>query len=443
MTLLGMGQFGSGRAPATMARLVAGRTTSGRRDLRTALRFGNAAWLTVLASLALSILGIYAIDVGDRPEIHAGAAMDLSAVAWKQVVFLIVGLLGALIIALPHNRFLSVFAWPAMVVSVGLLVFLMLPIVPDAIVRARNGARSWIALGPVDFQPSEVAKIAFVAAVARYMRFRDEHRKFTGLIVPGLIAIVPIALITKQPDLGTASLFVPSLFVMLVAAGARLRHLFIIVACAGLAAPAVYPVLAPHQKNRIDSLIRQMQGDRSQEQGIAFQPLVAQDLAGAGGLTGLPEGKARSLIHYNALPARHNDMIFAIIVHRLGLLGGLAVFAIYLLWIVSALCVAGGTREPFARLLVVGLTGFIAAQFFVNVGMTIGLLPIIGITLPFVSYGGSSLLTAWLMTGLVVNVAIHRDRPSQRRSFEYAQADDITPQDILWKPQRPARPARA
>ncbi|RMH14727.1 MAG: hypothetical protein D6695_00395 [Planctomycetota bacterium] len=403
----------------TVSRLVRG-SASSRDSVRASLRLLNASWLCVISGLFLTIIGIYSIDIAQNVQ----GSGDLASEAWKQVVFATVGMLGATIIALPHYRLLSLLAWPGMIVTLALLVFLLLPFVPESIVAPRNGTRGWIDLGPVDFQPSEIAKIAYVFVVARYLRFRTQHRRFRGLIVPGLLTIPPVALITLQPDLGTASLFVPSLFAILVAAGARLRHLAIIVLAASLAAPAAYPLLKPHQKTRIVAMIKQIQGDRSSAQDINFQSYTAQTLIGAGQWDGVSADAARALVHYNRLPERHNDMIFSVVVARFGLVGALVVLLLYLVWIAGALLVAASCREPFGRLLAVGLCGFIVAQVLVNIGMNVGLLPIVGITLPFLSYGGSSMLTVWLMTGLIANVALHRPRPPYRESFEYADDDE-------------------
>ncbi|MBZ0173360.1 MAG: FtsW/RodA/SpoVE family cell cycle protein, partial [Phycisphaerales bacterium] len=287
--------------------------------MSTDLILANPAWLCVVAALALSLLGVYAIDLAETasPLVEG----QLAAVAWKQVVFIVIGLIAAVLTALPHYRWLSWVSLPALVACIGLLVFLLVPFVPASIVSARNGTRGWIDLGPVDLQPSEFTKIAYVLVVAHYMRYRSSHREIKGLVIPGLITAIPVGLITLQPDLGTASLFVPSLFAMLVAAGARLRHLTLIVVCAALAAPAVYPVLQPHQKSRIVALVRQYQGDTASAQDINFQSYTAQNLIGAGGAAGLESERSRALVHYNRLPERHNDMVFAVVVNRFGLLG--------------------------------------------------------------------------------------------------------------------------
>ena len=397
-----------------LASLIKG---TGDRSVRMgdAVRPLTPAWIVVLASLALSLTGLYAIDIAELGPGEAG----LARTTIKQAVFLAVGLAAAGVIALPHYRLIGLVATPLMIVCVAMLVFLLVPFVPESIVTPRNGTRGWINLGVADFQPAEVTKIAYVLVVARYLRFRREHRRFGGLVIPGLITMAPVALITVQPDLGTASLFVPSLFAILVAAGARLRHLTIIVTCAALAAPASWPLLRPHQKQRFVAMYRLMTGDESTADDINFQALTAQTLVGAGEASGMSDQHARALVRFNRLPEAHNDMVFAVVVTRFGALGGAGLIGLYLLWIAGALATAAACREPFGRLVVVGLAAFVGAQMIINIGMTVGLVPIIGVTLPFVSYGGSSLLTVWLMTGLILNVGMHRARPPYRPSFEY------------------------
>lgn len=383
--------------------------------LRQSFSIVNAAWLTVLASLALSLVGIYAIDIAERPFTDRG----ISGTSIRQGVFLFVGLSAMCVVLVPHYRLFRYVAWPGYLACIALLVFLLIPFVPESIVEPRNGARGWINLGVADFQPAEVTKIAFVLTVAGYLRYRREHREFKGLVVPGLIAAVPVGLITIQPDLGSASLFVPSLFAMLLAAGARIRHLVLIVLVATLAAPAMWPILQPHQKRRFIAIFEQIRGSDEGAQDINYQSFTAQRLVGAGGLVGVSDTKARALTRYNQLPEAHNDMIFAVITLRLGLLGGSVTLLLYMLWTVGALATAAACKDPFGRVLVVGLTLFVAVQAVINIGMTVGLLPIIGVTMPFVSYGGSSMLTSWLMTGLILNVGLRRrEAPMVRGAWD-------------------------
>lgn len=377
----------------------------------------RGAWVVVFASVLLSLVGVSAIDLANTDSVAPGSW--LAPVAMKQARFLLIGIVAAFIIALPPYRWFGYFSWLFYAAMMAILIFLLVPLVPSSIVTPRNGARSWIDIGPIDLQPSELAKIAMVLVLARYLRFRANHRRFWGLVPPGIIAAIPVALITLQPDLGTATLFVPVLFAVLVAAGAKLKHLTLIVLLAALAAPAAYPMLKPHQKQRIEALFRQFKGDTSADQDINMQSVTAQRLIGAGGLAGQPRERAATLLKYNPLPERHNDMIFAVIADRHGFLGGVLVLTLYFAWIAGALITAGSTRDPFGRLVCVGLAAFIAGQVFINVGMNTGLLPIIGITLPYVSYGGSSLVTVWLMTGLIMNIAARRPRPPVRHSFEF------------------------
>ncbi len=416
--------------PSRIVQLIRGGGRS-NEPVTKAIKVINYGWITIFASLLLTLVGVYAIDLG----INVDRSMDkfLSSIAFKQLVFMVIGIVACGVIALPHYKLVTAFAWLLFFVCLGLLVFLLIPGVPKSIVDSRNGARSWINLGFTDFQPSEIMKIAFVLAVAQYMRFRSEHRRFKGLVVPGLIAAVPVGLITVQPDLGTASLFVPALFAMLIAAGARLRHLTLIVLCAAMAAPIGYQFMKPHQKSRIDGLIKQYQGDTSTNFDINFQASRAQMIIGAGQGTGMNDDTTRAMVRYNALPERENDMVFAVVVARFGFVGGFVLLLLYAIWVTGALVVAASCREPMGRLIAVGIPAFIATQVVINVGMNIGVVPIIGITLPFLSAGGSSLITSWLMTGLIVNVALHRPKPPYRSSFEYA--DDDGPDPL--KPTKP------
>lgn len=387
------------------------------------------AWLCVGSAVALSLLGLYAIDLALRwngPG-SAGAGADsqpfIAPRALRQGAYLLIGLGAGAMVAWPQHRWLVRSAWGILAVSLALLTVLLLPGVPEWLVRPRNGTRAWISLGVVEFQPSELAKIAFVLAVGRYLRFRRTHRRLAGLLPVALIAAGPVGLITLQPDLGSAVLFIPVLFAMLLAAGARVRHLALIVLAATLAAPAMFPLLKPHQQARIVALYHQLRGDRSGASDISFQSFTAQALISCGGLAGNSDAHTRALVHFNRLPERHNDMIFAVIVARWGLWGALGVLALVLAWTAGALATAACARDPCARLVCVGLGAFVFVQAAVNLGMNVGLLPIIGVTLPFVSYGGSSLIASWVMTGIVVGIGVRPPVPPFRPAFEYDDED--------------------
>lgn len=386
------------------------------------LTSGGIAWIVVLATLALCAIGVKSIDVATVLEPAAGKVLGPTAI--KQLLFLFVGIGAAAIAAAVNHRVWGWASFPFLGVMLCFLIFVLLPFIPTWLVRPRNGARGWIDFGPIEFQPAELTKIALVLALAWYLRYSRTHRTFAGLLPPAIIAGVPIALITLQPDFGSALLFIPVLFAVLVAAGAKLKHLGVVVLVAALAAPAMYPVLKPHQKARIEGLLKQVRGDTSADQDINMQSVAAQRVIGAGEATGMGEALSRATVHYSRLPERHNDMVFAVIVNRWGFMGGLGVILLYFLWVAGALATAATIREPFARLAIVGFAVFVAGQVFINIGMNVGIVPIIGVTLPYISYGGSSMVTGWLMTGIILGVAIRRGQMPRHRSFEYAGDDE-------------------
>ena len=179
--------------------------------------------------------------------------------ATRQIGLGIVGLFAAFGIAWVPTKRLRQASWWLYFGGLLLLIFLLVPGVPDFIVHPRNGARRWINLGIMDAQPSELLKIAFVLALASHLRFKNHYRKFSGLLIALCVAIPPMFLVLIEPDLGTAMLFLPALIAMLVAAGAKYKHLLLIGLLAIVAAGSMYPLLRPHQKNRIHALIAQVQ----------------------------------------------------------------------------------------------------------------------------------------------------------------------------------------
>ncbi len=378
----------------------------------------HAGWLSGLAAGLLTLISVYSIDVALRDSTAEGG---FAGDALKQLLFAGVGLAAAAVMVVPHYRWIGRLSWALMGVSIVLLLFLRMPGVPESVVKAVKGQRCWINLGFFKLQPTELAKLAFVLVTAHYLRFRSSHRKFLGLVPVGLIACIPIGLIMLQPDLGSVLLFIPALFAMLLAAGARPLHLAIIVVTAGRGAAAAFPFLGRPPRGPERPLVHQLEGSKEGADDINYQSFTAQALAGSGELTGSGDSHARALIRFNALPERHNDFIFSVICARFGFLGGVAVLGLYIVWLAGALLTAAGCKDPFGRLVCVGLAGFIAAQVVVNVGMNVGLLPVIGITLPFLSYGGSSMITVWLMTGLIVNIAMRRPLPPFRPSFEFEE----------------------
>ena len=380
-----------------------------RRRLRLLLA-PHPGWLAVVAALGLVLIGVVAIGLGQP------ASADFAA---KQLAYLPVALLLMAVAAVLPPRLLVDLAYPALALAMVMLVVLLLPFMPAAFVPVRNGARRWFDLQLLSVQPSELAKIAYVLALAAWLRYRENYRAVRGLLPPLILTFVPMGLIVVEPDLGTALLFLPALFAMLIAAGAKLKHLLAMLLIGLALLPAMYPLLQPHQKQRIVAMVSQVRGETRHRSGIGFQGYKAKTLVGAGQLTGHNAPHAHNLIHYNDLPEAWNDMIFAVICTRFGAAGGAGVVALYLLFVAGGLGCAAVTRDPFARIVAVGITAVVFAQMFVNVGMTLGILPITGMTLPFVSYGGSSLVANFIMLGLLLNVASRRSAIIPQPAFEF------------------------
>ena len=367
----------------------------------------HAGWIVFIASILLTCIGIAAIQT-TRPS-----------VASRQIILGIVGFIAAICIATIPPRKLREASWWLLAGGVLLLIFLLIPGVPDFIVHPRNGARRWINLGVTDVQPSELLKIAFVLAMASHLRFRKQYRRFGGLIVALCVAIPPMFLILIEPDLGTAMLFLPAMIAMLIAAGARYRHLMVIGLLALVTAGAMYPLLQLHQKDRIQALIAQVQGDDRYDQTIGYQGDRAMTLIGAGQQFGVGREMASQLLRANHLPEEHNDMVFAVICLRWGLQGAIVTWFLYLILGVGGIVAALGCRDPFPRLVAVGITTMLLSQMAINIAMTIGLAPITGLTLPFVSAGGSSLVVTWLMAGILFGIAMRRDPAMTREGFQF------------------------
>ena len=292
--------------------------------------------------------------------------------------------------------------------------------------EARNNTKRWITVFGFDFQPSELMKLTLVVTLARFIRFRSSYKTFKGLGAPFLLTLLPMGLILKQPDLGTALLCIPILFTMLFVAGARPRHLGTI---ALLGALAMYPVyewgLKPYQKQRITGFLAQLPGfeGRVVEDAIVKEMLEKENYQlgkskiamGAGGWTGVGAGNGEDQALYR-VPERHNDFIYAAVGHEWGLFGTVTVLGLLAWLLLAVLGVAGRQRDPAGRLICVGVAALFGFQAFVNLAMTIGLMPVTGMTLPFLSYGRSSIVVSVLAVALVCNVAA-------RPSYEFGRGD--------------------
>lgn len=373
---------------------------------------GEAPWyhrfpaVIVFAALALVVVGLSAIARGD--ELY-----NLGEFAPRQQLWAALGAVVFVAAAVwPYQRL----RWISYPIYGGCLLLLVLVF----FMPAKNYSHRWIPLGLMDFQPSEIAKLAFIAALARYLMHRESFRTWRGLVIPFLLALVPIALILKEPDLGTALLFLPVLFAMLFAAGAKARHLATVAMLGVLASPLLWMEMSAEQKSRIVSVFTQKTGGEA-PRGDGYHLHQSKTVLALGGvfgseMTGMPI-RSRRAYH---LPESRTDFVFCLVGERWGLLGCLAVLILYCVLFARGLLIAGETRDPYGRLLAVGIVALIGSQVLINTAMTVGLLPITGMTLPLMSYGGSSLLTMCLALGLLVNVAMRPMTDAVSEPFQFA-----------------------
>lgn len=264
-----------------------------------------------------------------------------------------------------------------------------------------NGARSWIPLpGGINIQPSEVMKIALVLVLARYLMLRDNQATVKGLIAPFALTLIPLGLILMQPDLGTGVLFPPLLLIMIYCSGARIRHLSVVIISGVLSVvPLWFFVMNSIQKKRVLAFLDPELYSASE----AYQQIQSLIAISYGGLHGMGWGKG-SQNSLCLLPEKHNDFIFGVIAEEGGFYVSCGLLFAYLCLALAGLHIARKCNEPGGKLLATGVTAIISIQVLINVGVVTAMLPTTGITLPFISYGGSSMLVSFAMIGLLLNV---------------------------------------
>lgn len=270
--------------------------------------------------------------------------------------------------------------------------------------RSVSGARRWILVGPLSMQPSEFFKICFVLMAVWVLTSRwaqPAGATAIALMVP--IAAVPVVLIVRQPDLGTALLLFPVLLALLVAAGIRLRLLGGLVLIGMAAMPPAWLVMKDYQRERILVFLDPFRDPL----GSAYNVIQAKIAIGSGQLLGRGvSGATQSRLAF--LPERHTDFIFAVFAETWGFLGCLVLLACYALLLLRGFDIAASAREPIGRLVALGVTALLATQVLVNVGMVTGLLPVVGVPLPLMSYGGSSMVVSLLALGLLLSVRMRQ-----------------------------------
>ncbi len=355
--------------------------------------FAHFPWHVAFLVLAISAIGIWNLSSASR---SAHAPVWISQTWWMGA-----GSLLALAVCLLDHRAFHRLAW---VFYAAVLVLLVLVMVKGRYVM---GARRWLALGPLNFQPSELAKLSVALALASFFAADSEKRKdgygLFGIALPMLITAAPAVLILKQPDLGTALIVLAVGFTQILFAKVRWKTLALLAGIGIGGAVLVYPHLKPYQKKRVETFIN----PEADALGAGYH--ATQSMIAVGSGQGLGKGWGPGTQTYlSFLPEQHTDFIFSVWAEEHGFVGCLLLLALYFGLITSAVDIAGNARDRFGHFLAVGLTGMIFWHVVINIGMVIGLLPVVGVTLPLMSYGGSSVIVIFTNIGLLANIGMRR-----------------------------------
>jgi rod shape determining protein RodA len=363
-------------------------------DRRLAYHFD---WLLVALTLAVTAGGIVTIYSATVTRDHGSFTTNPLVV--RQVFYAGLGLAGMLAAVLFDYRRLERYAY--VLYAFALFTLLLVPVMGSV----GGGARRWIGLGVVSVQPSELVKISLVVVLARY--FQRAHAtgdlRLRDALPPAVLMAIPGALILAQPDLGTVGIMAIVFLTVLFFAGLRLRSIVLLAVLGGAVVPLFWGHLKPYQQQRVLTFL----SPEMDPLGAGYHVIQSKIAIGSGMFwgKGYLHGTQNKL---NFLPEQHTDFIFSVFAEEWGYAGALVLLAFYAALVLRGLEVASRAKDRFGALLAFGIVAIVFWQVVINVGMTSGVLPVVGIPLPFFSYGGSSLTTMMMAVGLVININMRR-----------------------------------
>jgi rod shape determining protein RodA len=399
---------------AAITQLATGPSMRGR-----VLSIGARGWLLILLLTLLAAVGVSMLySVAGDPSLHTPTTPWWRRGSWQPwAATHAVRYFGALFLmflvatAIPM-RVWRLMAYPAYFGALLLLVGV------EFYGATNMGATRWMVVGPLRLQPSEVMKLAIVLALARYyhdLAFTSARAVLPFAHVPALVMIaVPALLIVRQPDLGTASLVVVAGIIVVFLSGVRWSH--IVFGVVGGVVGAVFLFiygLRPYQRERILTFLNPDNADQDFQLGAGYHTLQAKIALGSGGMTGKGFG-AGTQTQLDFLPEKHTDFIFTVIGEELGFVGCVGVLAICAALLVVGISIAMSSRHHFGRLAAMGVCASFAFYVFINVAMVMGLVPVVGVPLPLVSYGGTAMVAVMIAFGLVLNVHLNQDEELPR-----------------------------
>jgi len=382
-------------------RTSAARRVAPRRTSKLQRERHEPDYSILVAVVALTAIGILMVYSSSAMKAFLRSE-DTFAIVGPQIQWGVLGIAAMLVMMKVDYRLLRLVSLPAFVVAIGLLVVVLLPPIGGLIQPIKiGGSARWLEIGPLPaVHPAEFAKLAMVLYLAHWMAGRGARiRGFLSGTLPFLVIVVPVSfLILREPDLGTTTVVTLTALTMFFAAGANLVHLGML-ALAAVAGVAIVG-LRGYQLERIRAWLDPW----SDPLGAGFHTIQGLLALGLGGILGAGLGESR-MAGGLFLPNAQNDFIFAVIGEELGLVGGLLVIVLFLLIAYQGVRVALSAPDTFGALLAAGITAWLTIQAFVNIGVVVALVPITGITLPFISAGGSSLIISFAAVGILLSIS--------------------------------------
>jgi len=317
----------------------------------------------------------------------------------KQIFWLIIGLGVMIIIAFVEYRFYSDFAY----IIYAIALILLVAVLGYGIIT--SGAQRWVKIGPISFQPSEFVKISFVLAMARFFRRPASREGFSlkDLSLPFLLLLLPMGLILKQPDLGTSIILLLIFFSILIFVKIRWSTLLTIGVLGAAIVPLSWNFLKEYQKRRIITFFN----PELDPLGAGYHLIQSKIAVGSGGMIGKGFMKGTQC-RLGFLPEQQTDFIFSALGEEWGLIGSFIVVGLYFLLILWGLRIAVQSKDRFGAIVSFGVVAMLFWHIFINIGMVLGMMPVVGIPLPFLSYGGSFILSTLIGIGLLLNVSMRR-----------------------------------
>jgi rod shape determining protein RodA len=366
-------------------------------DRNILYRLRHLSWGLVALICIIASVGFLAL--------YSAAGGEFSGWAMRQLVRFGIGVFGMLIIAMVDIKWWFRLSWPCYFLGLALLISV------EIMGQVGMGAQRWINLGFMQLQPSEVMKIAVIMALARYYHLTtaENIRQLHSLIVPALIIGMPVALVLIQPDLGTALMIVMGGSAIIFMAGAPILWFLICGGAAIAAVPVVWHFLHSYQKQRVLTFL----DPESDPLGAGYHITQSKIALGSGGFSGkgFLEGTQS---HLNFLPEKQTDFIFTLWAEEWGFLGGAALLVLFALTFMYGIWIALNCRHNFGRYLALGLTVNFSLYVVINIAMVMGLLPVVGVPLPLISYGGTAMLAALIGFGLIMSCDVFRDSKMNR-----------------------------